>query len=233
VCGRFTLRASPESLAEHFDLEEPPEISARYNVAPGQSVLALRSDPVRGSRRVEDLRWGLVPEWAKDVAIGQRMINARAESAAQKPAFRTAFRKQRCLVPADGFYEWGTTGGGVKQPYLFTRPDRGLFAFAALFDIWHEGANDEVRSGTIITTEANGVLAGIHDRMPAILDPGDYAQWLDPANEDPDELRKLLVPSPDSWLEGHTVGTRVNNTRNDDPECMSPAPPQPRQGRLL
>jgi putative SOS response-associated peptidase YedK len=161
------------------------------------------------------------------------MINARAEGVALKPAFRSAFRKRRCLVPADGFYEWRGAGGSPKQPYLFTRPDGGPFAFAGLFEVWHAGGKDELRSSTIVTTEANGVVAGIHDRMPVILDPRDYADWLDPTNEDLDALQALLVPSPDAWLERKTVGTRVNSTRNDDPECMALAPPQPRQGELL
>ena len=166
MCGRFTLRASPESLAQHFDLDESPDIAARYNIAPGQSVATIRADPAQASLRLESVRWGLVPHWAKDAAIGHRMFNARAETAAEKPAFRSAFRKRHCLVPADGFYEWGGSGDSAKQPYLFTRPDRALFAFAGLFEVWHAGAEDEVRSGTIITTEANRVLAGIHDRMP-------------------------------------------------------------------
>jgi putative SOS response-associated peptidase YedK len=232
VCGRFTLRSSPESLAEHFDLDEPPELTARYNIAPGQPVLTIRADPDRAAHRTEQVRWGLVPEWAKDVAIGHRMINARAESVAEKPAFRSAFRKRRCLVPADGFYEWGGTGGAPRQPYLFARPGGGPFAFAGLFEVWHAGAEDEVRSSTIITTEANGVLAGIHDRMPVILDPRDYSHWLDSADEALDALQALLVPSPEAWLERQTVGTRVNSPRNDDPECMAPAEPQPRQGEL-
>ena len=233
MCGRFTLRSPPESLAEHFDLDDSPELKARYNIAPGQSVVMLRTDPAQASLRLESVRWGLLPYWAGDAAIGHRMINARAEGAARKPAFRSAFRKRRCLVPADGFYEWGGTGAPPKQPFLFTRPDRGLFAFAGLFEIWHAGAKDEVRSSTIVTTEANGVLAGVHDRMPVILDPRDYAAWLDPANQDLAALQALLVPCPDAWLERQTVGMRVNSTRNDDPECMAPAPPQPRQGELL
>lgn len=233
MCGRFTLRASPESLAQHFDLAASPEIEARYNIAPGQSVAMLRADSARASLRLEHVRWGLVPYWAEDAAIGQRMINARAETVAEKPAFRSAFRKRRCLLPADGFYEWGRGGDSAKQPHLFTRPDRGLFAFAGLFEVWHPGAKDEVRSSTIITTVANGVVAEVHDRMPVIVDPYDYAAWLDPMNGDLAALQALLVPSPDDWLERNTVGTRVNNTRNDDPECMQPAAPQPRQAELL
>jgi len=233
VCGRFTLRSPPESLADHFDLDDPPEHPARYNIAPGQSVLALRVEPVRASRRIEHVRWGLVPPWAENAAVGHRMFNARSESASGKPAFRSAFRKRRCLIPADGFYEWGGTTGSSKQPHLFTRPDGGLFAFAGLFEVWHAGAADELRTGTILTTEANGVLAGIHDRMPVILDPRDYPLWLDPTNADLDALQALLVPCPEAWLEARTVGTRVNNVRNDDPECVAPAPPQLRQGELL
>jgi len=220
-------------MAEQFDLDDPPELEARYNIAPGQSVVTIRTDSAGAPRRIERFRWGLLPPWAEDAGIGLRMINARSESVALKPAFRSAFRRRRCLVPADGFYEWGGAVGSLKQPYLFTRPDRGLFAFAGLFDVWHVGAEDEVRSSTIVTTEANRVLAGIHDRMPVILHPRDYANWLDPANDDIDALQSLLVPSPEAWLERQTVGLRVNSTRNDDPECIAPAPPQPRQGELL
>jgi putative SOS response-associated peptidase YedK len=232
VCGRFTLRSSPESITEHFDLDEPPELEPRYNIAPGQTVLALRAEAARGTRVAERLRWGLVPPWADSAAVGQRMINARAETLSEKPAFRAAFRDRRCLIPADGFYEWRKASGSPKQPYLFERPDGAPFAFAGLFESWREGEKDAVWSCTIVTTEANEVLAGVHARMPVILDARDYRLWLDPENHDLGELQRLLTPCPEAWLTRKTVGSGVNDARRDAPDCAAEAPPQPRQGEL-
>jgi putative SOS response-associated peptidase YedK len=232
VCGRFTLRSSPESITEHFDLDEPLALAPRYNIAPGQEVLALRAEAARATRVVERLRWGLVPSWADDVSIGHRMINARSETLSGKPAFRTAFRERRCLIPADGFYEWGGAAGALKQPYLFERPDQAPFAFAGIFDSWRAGAEGAVRSCAIITTGANGVLTGIHARMPVILDPSGYERWLDPEERDVEALRPLLAPCPDAWLTRSTVGLQVNDARRDTPDCADPSAPQPRQGEL-
>jgi putative SOS response-associated peptidase YedK len=232
VCGRFTLRAPPEAVAEHFGLAERPELSARYNIAPGQLVAAIRADD-RGERRLcEQRTWGLVPDWAKDPSIGHRMINARAETIAEKPAFRNAFRHRRCLVPADGFYEWAS-GSRPKQPYHVAREDGALFGFAGLWEVWRSKEGRAVHSCTIVTTRANATLQRIHDRMPVILGPDDYVPWLDPAQSDPERLLDLLAPCPEEWLVLQTVGLRVNDPRNDDPECVAPAPPRPSQGALL
>jgi putative SOS response-associated peptidase YedK len=232
VCGRFTLRASPGAVAEHFGLDEPPELSARYNIAPGQPVTTIRAAGAGAERVCEDRIWGLVPGWAKDPAVGQRMINARAETIAEKPAFRSAFRRRRCLIPADGFYEWAP-GPASKQPYHIARRDGGLFAFAGLWEVWRPPEGDPLASCSIVTTRANAALEGVHERMPVLLDPSDYALWLDPALVDAGRLRELLVPCPDAWLVLRTVGLRVNDPRNDDPDCAAEAPPQPSQVRLL
>jgi putative SOS response-associated peptidase YedK len=232
VCGRFTLRAPPEAVAEHFGLAEPPELSARYNIAPGQPAATIRAAD-GGETPVCELRtWGLVPAWAESPAIGQRMINARAETVAEKPAFRSAFRQRRCLIPADGFYEWAS-GPTPKQPYHIARENGALFGFAGLWEVWRSEEGRALESCTIVTTRANATLRRVHERMPALLDPADYALWLDPGQGDAERLRELLVPCPEEWLVLQTVGLRVNDPRNDDPECLAPAPPQPNQAALL
>lgn len=230
MCGRFTLRADPKSVAEHFELGEPPELSPRYNIAPGQEVLTVRSD---GVRRVGEWRvWGLVPSWAKTPSTGHRMINARSETVAGKPAFASAFRRQRCLVPADGFYEW-IAGAGPAQPVYITPAGGGLFAFAGLWESWRGGPGEAVESCTIVTTAADERLRAVHHRMPVILPAESYGAWLDPGVRDPGPLRGLLARGAAPAFRVETVGTRVNDVRHDDPDCAAPAPPQPRQGTLL
>jgi putative SOS response-associated peptidase YedK len=225
------LRARPEAIAEHFELDEIPETTARHNIAPGQAIAAVRANTDDG--RVCEMRsWGLVPGWAKEPSIGNRMINARAETAAEKPSFRSAFARRRCLIPADGFYEWAA-GSTPKQPYLISRRDDGLFAFAGLWEDWEGEDGAVVRSCTILTTAANATLSTIHARMPVILDPADYAVWLSPAERDADARTALLAPCPEPWLRLQTVGLRVNNARRDDPACSLPAPAQPSQRSLL
>lgn len=232
MCGRFTLRARAEDVAEHFDLDETPVLSPRFNIAPSQQVATVRTADSGEPRAIEMRTWGLVPAWAKDPAIAHRLVNARAETVAEKPAFRSAFRRRRCLIPADGFYEWAG-GGAPKQPWYIARPDGGLFAFAGLWEDWESGEGAAAHSCTIITTRANTTLEGVHDRMPVILDPTDYARWLDPGSEGVEELLELLAPCPDEWLQRHTVGLRVNNPRHDGPECIEAVGPQPRQASLL
>lgn len=232
MCGRFTLRAAPEAVAEHFGLAEPPDLSARYNISPGQPVATIRATE-GGQQPVCELRtWGLVPAWAKSPTIGPRMINARAETVAEKPAFRSAFRHRRCLIPADGFYEWAS-GSKPKQPLHISRGDGALFGFAGLWELWRSHEGRALESCTIITAPANATLRPVHDRMPVILDPADYAAWLDPGPVDALRLRELLAPCPEEWLVLRTVGLRVNDPNNDDPECVAPAPPQPGQAALL
>jgi putative SOS response-associated peptidase YedK len=232
MCGRFTLTSTPEALAQRFGLEEPPRLAPRYNIAPGQDVLAVRVDAERERRVAVSLRWGLVPAWAEDPAVGFRMINARAETAAQKPAFRSAFRARRCLVPADGFYEWAKREGG-KQPYHIRLRDGAPFGIAALWESWHDPAGGELESCTLLTTEASPSLRDIHPRMPVILDASDHAEWLAPEVRDPELLQPLLQPFPDAALAFHPVSNRVNSARIDDPACMAPAPEAARQDSLF
>lgn len=229
MCGRFALGAAPESLAALFELEAgalPEGLRPRYNIAPTQPVLAARwlvPDGEPGGRALGWLRWGLVPSWAKEFAIGARLINARAETAAAKPAFRSALRRRRCLVAADGFYEWQRRGRGRKQPYLIRLRDGRPFAFAGLWERWRSPEGLLVESCTLLTTEPNAVCAPIHDRMPVILERRDFARWLDPAEGDPERIRSLLLPFPAEAMSAHPVGPLVNDARIDRPECAAPA----------
>lgn len=218
MCGRYTLGVPPARIAEVFGLLETPELSPRFNIAPTQEAPVIRR---RGpGREVAQLRWGLVPFWAKDPAIGSRLINARAETVAEKPSFRSAFRKHRCLVPADGFYEWKPLGRR-KQPYYAHRRDGLPFAMAGLHERWHADREDEIRSFTILTTEANPLLRSIHARMPVILPPEAWEPWLDPdATEE--ALHRLLVPASPDGYEMHPVSTLVNSPAVDDARCIAP-----------
>ena len=201
-----------------------PNLGARYNVAPTQDVPIVRATGT-GGRELARARWGLVPSWAKDIAIGARMINARAETVAEKPSFRAAFKSRRCLVPADGFYEW-RNGPAGKQPYRITLADGEPFAFGGLWERWDKAPDGRtVESCTIITTLANDLLRPIHARMPVILDPGDYDPWLEAGAMPPAETARLLKPFPDHRMKAYPVATRVNNPRNDDPECLEPLGP--------
>ena len=265
MCGRFTLRAASSVVAEHFALFELPPFTPRFNIAPTQPVPVIRlapgtvpvfagtmrsmvaktglspSDDERRSaprRELVFLRWGLIPAWAKDPSIGNRMINARAETVAEKPAFRTALRKRRCLLAADGFYEW-QAGGRRKQPYFIRLRDDRPFAFAGLWEMWEERRGDgtgtgpnlaadsgpvpvrSIESCTLLTTGPNDLMRPIHDRMPAILAPDDYAAWLDPAVQEPTQLLPLLRPYPSEAMVAYPVGTLVNSPANDVPECVA------------
>jgi len=240
MCGRFTLTSTPEALAERFELEAAPQVSPRYNIAPGQSVLAIRVD-AEARRIAVSVRWGLVPFWAKDPGIGARMINARSETVAQKPAFRAAFRARRCLLPADGFYEWAQRGSGKQAFYIGLR-EPGPFAFAALWESWKAPSSEEsdtaavghaLETCTLLTTDANACLREIHDRMPVILPTSDHAQWLDPGGCDPEALQSLLRPLPDRAVTFHPVSNRVNSVRFDDIACVAPAPDAPHQDSMF
>jgi len=222
VCGRYTLSVPAETIAQHFGLEAVPDLAPRFNIAPTQAAPVVRLSTVREAPVLELLRWGLVPAWAKDASGAGRLINARAETAADKPSFRSALRRRRCLVPADGFYEWRAQGG-AKQPYRITRPDGAPFAFAGLWERWGEGA-EPLETFTILTTDANAALRPLHDRMPVILDPADYALWLDPTAVDPALVQPLLVPAPDDLLTYVPVGRAVNSVANDDPTLVRPIP---------
>lgn len=217
MCGRYLLHTPLDVLQGTFGFAERPNLQPRYNIAPTQTVPIVRRREDGAGRELALVRWGLIPPWAKDPAIGSRMINARAEGIAAKPAFRAAFRKRRCLVPADGFYEWRKQAGG-KQPMLIRRRDRSSFAFAGLWESW-QGSDGPLQTCTIITTEANDLLATIHDRMPVILATDDHERWLDPSRADGEDL---LRPCPAGWLDAVPVSTRVNTPRHDDPGLIEP-----------
>jgi putative SOS response-associated peptidase YedK len=222
MCGRFTLTVDPAELKEKFPgTEFPPQFAPRFNIAPSQPILAIPND---GQNRADFFVWGLIPSWAKDPSIGNRLINARGETLAEKPSFRGVYKYKRCLVLADGFYEWkNQPGTKVKIPHFIHMKDRQPFAFAGLWDEWNSPDGSQIRSCTIVTTEPNEMMASIHNRMPVILPPDAYAQWLDTAPQPPDSLAALIKPYPTGELAAHPVSTLVNNPKNDFAECVVPA----------
>jgi putative SOS response-associated peptidase YedK len=220
MCGRFTLTASREALTSLFPLFDVPDVQPQYNVAPTQAVLAVRQPAGRDRPELVSLKWGLVPGWADDPAMGNRMINARAETAAEKPAFRSAFRQRRCLVLADGFYEWQKLGK-KKQPHYFRLWDGSPFAFAGLWEHW-ERDGKVIESCAVLTTAANELVRPLHDRMPVILAPGDFERWLDPKAAKGPELQGLLRPFPAEAMTSYPVGLHVNNARHADAACVAP-----------
>ena len=219
MCGRYLISADSTAIAEHFGLLAAPKHDPRWNVAPGQEVPIVRSGR-NGERTCTAVRWGLVPYWSKDPTIGQRMINARSETAAEKPSFRTPLKKRRCLLPADGFYEWTAAEGG-KQPWCIRAAGNGIFALAGLWERWTKG-DTPLETCTILTTSPNRTLKPIHDRMPVIVQPADYNLWLDPLNEDVDSLQPVLQPAADTLLRAFPVSRHVNRPVNDDPRCCEP-----------
>jgi putative SOS response-associated peptidase YedK len=219
MCGRFTLRAPPTDLAEYFDLAEVPDLVPRYNVAPTQLVGAVRV--VSGARHWAFLRWGLIPFWAKDPKIGNTLLNARGETIATKPAFRAAFKSRRCLIAADGFYEWQRQGK-VKQPFHFHLRSNGPLAFAGLWEEWETPEGMRLESCTIATTSASAVVAPVHERMPVILPRETFGAWLNPAST-VEELQALLAPYPGDDLQATPVGQTVNSAKNEVPACLEPA----------
>ena len=219
MCGRFSQGVPSEALWEQFQLFGEPVVVPRYNIAPTQPVAAVRIN-AGGERELVMLRWGLIPSWAKDMAMGARMINARAETVAEKPSFRSALKSRRCLIAADGFYEWRKEESG-KQPYFIRLRGGGPFAFAGLWETW-KGPDGPVESCTIITTEANEMMRELHHRMPVILPPEDYALWLKPAETDRETLLRLLRPFASGELEALRVSTHVNSPAHDDPRCIAP-----------
>jgi len=236
MCGRFTLRTPMKAVADVFDLAPVSSDWAkltqlRFNIAPSQEVAAVRWDGDRNCRDLAWLFWGLIPHWADDPAIGNRMINARAETVATKPAFRDAFRHRRCLVLADGFFEWQRRHG-AKQPHYIRLKDNQPFAFAGLWERWQK-ADVAIESCTIITIEANALLRPLHDRMPAIVDPQQFDLWLDPAVQEPKILTGLLGPWPAEKMVAYPVSTVVNSPRHDSPECIERAAPEKLQGSLF
>lgn len=220
MCGRFALSVDAATLQETFpSFTFPTQWTPRFNIAPGQPILVLPND---GTNRADFFLWGLIPSWAKDVTIGRRLINARAETLAVKPAFRAAYRYRRCLVFASGFFEW-QQAGGKKIPYFVRLKSGRPFAFAGLWEDWHSADGSSVLSAAIVTTEPNELLAPLHDRMPVILAPESLALWLDPAPQPPARLQSLLRPYPPDEMEAYAVSPRVNRPENDTPQVLAPA----------
>lgn len=233
MCGRFVSSTPTKVLAETFLVEEvklsSEEPEPNFNVAPTNDVIAVAVSK-EGQRQLGSFHWGLVPSWAKDVSVGNRMINLRAETVASKPGFRKTLGKRRCIIPVDGFYEWKNMGKGrKKQPFFIRSRDGKPLALAGLWEVWKdreaEGRGEEVewlKSCTIITTEPNGLLKPIHNRMPVVLPPSAWDEWLDPSNDDTASLEKLLAPAPDDLLELYPVSTEVNSVKNNGPQLVEP-----------
>ncbi|MEI7635117.1 MAG: SOS response-associated peptidase [bacterium] len=221
MCGRFILKSPADRIAEAMGVSDCPNLPPRFNIAPTQPVLVARLNQKMPAREFRIMQWGFIPAWAKDPAIGSRLINARADSLPNKPAFRAAFLRRRCLIPADGFYEWTAPPEG-KQPFLFTMQDNSTFAFAGIWEHWLGSDGSEIESCAIITTDANPLVRPVHERMPVILKPASYTQWLSPADADMNALMKLLASYPASLMSAAPVSRRVNNPKNDDPSCLTP-----------
>jgi len=227
MCGRMVLTRSAREIAEAFDVDgevEDCELGPRYNVAPSQDILGLRIGP-GGARQLSLLHWGLIPSWSKQRSTGYRLINARSETAAEKPSFREALRRRRCIVPIDGFYEWQAADGAGRKapkiPYFFSHPHGKALAIAGLWESWTDLASGEiVESCSLLTTEANREVRPVHQRMPVFLADGDFERWLDPACQDVEVIESLLVPAAPGLLQAVEVSTRVNNPRNEDPRCI-------------
>ncbi|MBN2377023.1 MAG: SOS response-associated peptidase [Sedimentisphaerales bacterium] len=244
MCGRFALTISPEALAKLFDLAdalddlkrggwEADDLQPRYNIAPSQSVAAVVGGEDEQGRILKKLRWGLIPAWAKDPAIGARLINARSETVAEKPAFKSAFRKRRCLIPADGFFEWQRLSGGRqiadgwrvsgKQPYFIRLRDESPMAMAGLWESWQGADGAVIESCAILTTRCNELMEPIHNRMPVIIGRGDFGLWLGRADVKAGSLKDLMNPLPSEQLLAYPVSPVVNNPRNNTAECLEPA----------
>ncbi len=221
MCGRFALDDDGTAVQQEFNLAETPQLAPRYNIAPTQPIAAVgqRAD---GSRGLTHFTWGLIPSWAKDPSIGSKMINARAETVAEKPSFRASFQRRRCLVPMTGFYEWQKQADGRKQPqYIHPTGDRKLFAVAGLWERWQSEDGSEILSCTLLTTTPNELVAPIHNRMPVIIAPSGYDTWLDGAAS-PTAVSALLQPYDPAQMDYHPVSLTVNNPRHDDPLCIQP-----------
>lgn len=220
MCGRFTLTVDPDELQKQFGLAEPPPagLAPRYNIAPSQAVAVVANEP---ERKLEFFQWGLIPSWAKDPKIGNKLINARAETLAEKPAFRAALKRRRCLVVADGFYEWKKLDGR-KQPMYIHLKDGRPFAFAGLWEVWRSPQDELIKTCTIITTEPNALLESIHNRMPAILPPESYDLWLAPGDQTADVVLPLLRPYNPADMRAVPVSSRVNSPAADSPELVLP-----------
>ena len=223
MCGRYTLHSGREALQDQFGVEFFASPEARYNIAPSQNVniIYIKNDLLK-PRVLGLAHWGLIPSWSRDAKIAQHTINARAETVAEKPSYRSAFKKRRCLIPADGFYEWQKTGDG-KQPYYIKLPDNKPFAFAGLWEVWHDPQSSEVvPSCSIITTTANAAMTAIHQRMPVILSDKDYDSWLDPEIQDANRLQNLLQHRQNHEMKIYPVSKFVNRVQNNSTACIKP-----------
>ncbi|MEP0868226.1 SOS response-associated peptidase [Trichocoleus desertorum AS-A10] len=223
MCGRFTQSQSAATIAATFHLAAVPDLAPRYNIAPTQPIMAIlaTAEPAEPpQRQLRQLRWGLIPSWAKDMSMGSRLINARSETVAEKPAFRAAFRQRRCLIVADGFYEWQRLEK-KKQPFYFRLQDQQPFAFAGLWEHWQTPEGDRLDSCTILTTQANALLSSIHDRMPVILPPESHDLWLDPTVREPEQLQPWLQPYAAEVMTAYPVSTKVNSPAYDHAECIN------------
>ena len=218
MCGRFSQSLRSEAIAEAFQLIEAPDWQPRYNIAPTQMIPAIVAAE-SGNRQFKPLRWGLIPSWSKDPTIGAKLINARSETVAEKPSFRSAFKQRRCLILADGFYEWRKQSG-KKQPFYFRLENGSPFAFAGLWERW-DSEDSRLETCTILTTEANQTVAQVHDRMPVILKADSYDRWLDPS-QPPAPLQELLRPYDSDLMTAYPVSLSVNSPRNDTPDCTAP-----------
>ncbi len=230
MCGRYVTTSAVSELAARLLADEvrADDTGANYNVTPRTEV-PIVAETAEHTRVLDRVRWGLVPSWAKDLKIGDRQINARAETIAEKPAYRRAFAKRRCLIPADGFYEWKVVPGRKAKQPVFIHPTEpgGVFAFAGVYEVWRDKADPEapwLRSCAIVTTSANATMSPVHDRMPVILPPAAWDSWLDPDNHDVDALTQLLVPAPDNVLEWYPIRTLVNKPQNNFVELLEEAP---------
>jgi putative SOS response-associated peptidase YedK len=225
MCGRFTMTMVEEELKKRFRIQfVEAQVTARYNVAPSQNIPVIVSDE-EGNRKLTEMRWGLVPFWAKDTKIGNRMINARSETITEKNTFKRALTRRRCLIPADGFYEWKKVGK-VKQPMRITLKDQKIFSMAGLWDTWKNPEGKTINSCTIITCGANSFMKDIHDRMPVILSKKAEEEWLNQKQTDPDKLKKHLAPHPSKNFQSEIVSTLVDSPGYDGPECVMPLPEQ-------
>jgi len=233
MCGRYRLSRRKQLIEEHFDsVSDEPDWSVRYNIAPTQPVAVIRQHPKEPVRELSLVRWGLIPSWAKDPSGAARMINARSETADSKPAFRDALKSRRCMIPADGFYEWMRTGK-MKQPYCFEVNEGELFAFAGIWDRWKGPSGDMIETCSILTTTPNAVTSPVHDRMPVILDPDSYDLWLDPGMTNVAAASDLLKPFDARLMRCFPVSNRINRVANDDEECSRPVEFEQTQSTLF
>jgi putative SOS response-associated peptidase YedK len=233
MCGRYKLSRRKQLVEEYFDsVSDEPDWSPRFNIAPTQPVPVIRQNPKEPVRQLSVMRWGLIPSWSKDASGGASMINARSETAATKPAFRDALKSRRCMIPADGFYEWRRDGKS-KQPYCFEVNEGELFVFAGLWERWRDPSGQWVQSCSILTTTPNAVTQAVHDRMPVILHPDAYDLWLDPGMTNVAAASELLQPFEARLMRSFSVSTRINHVANDDEECSVPVELVQVQARLF